>query len=71
VCAAKNSGVTRFFVASHVTAFAPFSQNWKVERCSLSGHAHRASRAVEAIGLIRAQQHDRREHGIHLLAGLS
>jgi len=22
-----------------VTAFAPFSQNWKVEVCSLSGHA--------------------------------
>src|SRR6202043_767380 len=36
---AKNSGVTRFLVASHVTALAPFSQNWKVELCSLSGQA--------------------------------
>jgi hypothetical protein len=32
--------VTRFFVTSQVmTALAPFSQNWKVEVCSLSGHA--------------------------------
>lgn len=36
---AKNSGVTRLLVASQVTAFAPFSQSWKVEVCSLSGQA--------------------------------
>ena len=36
---AKNSGVTRFLVASHVTASARFSQNWKAEVCSLSGQA--------------------------------
>ncbi|MNT28299.1 hypothetical protein D3C72_1639780 [compost metagenome] len=39
VCAAKNSGVTRFLVASHVTALAPFSQNWKVDVWALSGQA--------------------------------
>ena len=39
VFAAKNSGVTRLVVASHVTAFAPFSQNWNVDLCSLSGQA--------------------------------
>jgi len=39
VCWSKNSGVTRLVVASQVTALAPFSQNWKVERCSLSGQA--------------------------------
>jgi hypothetical protein len=37
--AAKNSGGTRFLVASQVTALAPFSQNWNAEVCSLSGHA--------------------------------
>jgi hypothetical protein len=36
---AKNSGVTRLLVASQVTALAPFSQNWKVDLCSLSGQA--------------------------------
>ena len=33
------SRVTRLVVASQVTALAPFSQNWKVDLCSLSGHA--------------------------------
>jgi hypothetical protein len=37
--AAKNSGGTRFFVASQVTALAPFSQNWKAVLCFLSGQA--------------------------------
>jgi hypothetical protein len=28
-----------------VTALAPFSQNWKVDLCSLSGHAHPGNRS--------------------------
>jgi hypothetical protein len=37
---AKNSGVTRFVVASSATCFAPFSQNSKCVRSpSGSGHA--------------------------------
>ncbi len=36
---AKNSRVTRLPVASAATALAPFSQNSKVDACSLSGHA--------------------------------
>jgi hypothetical protein len=37
VWAAKNAGGTRFVLASQVTALAPFSQNWNVEVCALSG----------------------------------
>ena len=39
MCAAKKSGVTRRRVASSATAFAPFSQNSAVCRCSGSGQA--------------------------------
>ncbi|MCO4695003.1 hypothetical protein LRR80_01051 [Streptomyces sp. RO-S4] len=35
----KNSGVTRRSVASSATAFAPFSQNSALCRCSGSGQA--------------------------------
>ncbi len=40
LCAAKNSGVARSFVASSATAFAPFSQNSAVCRWPGSGSGH-------------------------------
>src|ERR1700761_2736500 len=66
VWSAKNSGVTRLLVASQVTAFAPFSQNWKVEVCSLSGHAQPGQ--SKPMGLFTVWQGRRRLDLVHLVA---
>ena len=59
-------GLTRFFVASQVTALAPFSQNWNVEVCSLSGQAQPGQ--SKPSGLLVRKQREGGFAGVHLLA---